>query len=237
VRGLLASGYPLFPSAAFDLGLPWRVAEEDARSLYEHAHRFARRSGQAWDEGRLGWLRPWLSTEALDNRRFLAPLALSIALSIAAALRRAAPAAPLLAAWLGLLLWFLVMPDTRFAGPLLWLPGAVALGLHAARGSGGPAERLAWALVALACAGGAFPGPPAPPWRDALPPARHDGPATPSFTLVTGERVREGQSCFDPPCAWKHVEGLGLRRPGDFASGFFLAPDAAPTAGTPPPAP
>ncbi|HCF60212.1 MAG TPA: hypothetical protein DFS52_19720 [Myxococcales bacterium] len=229
VRGLLASGYVLFPSDAFNLRLPWRVDEVDARSLYDHAHRYARRSGLPWDAslGSLGWLPPWLGSEVLDNRRFLIPVSLSVLLSVWSVLRRRRLSHcslwPVAVPWVGLALWFLVMPDTRFAGPLLWLPAAISFGLLSSTVTWTAADRIAWLGTALLAAGGAFIGSTAPAWRTELASPRHDLPGA-TFILKSGETVRidSHKSCYDVPCAWKKVEGLRLRTPGDLGGGFAI---------------
>ena len=133
------------------------------------------------------------------------------------------------AALLGVAIWWASAPDTRFAGPLLWASaGLLTLAAAAAfrPALDGPV-RAGLAAGALAIAWGAFlSSPQLFVWPRDFPPLSHDPPGA-TACLASGESVHLGSStiCWDPPCALRPLDArLRLRRPGDWSSGFTIAP-------------
>lgn len=147
-RGVLLTGYPLFPAtiAAFDVD--WRLPVEYAEGLAWGVAAYARMP-DAWAEmvGQAGfaWLPYWLRVEfRAALLEALVPLALTAALLVLALLARAPRVRPaallLLPLAVALPAWFLSAPAIRFGLPLFWilclavgaevLPPVLAAGRH-----------------------------------------------------------------------------------------------------------
>jgi hypothetical protein len=130
-----------------------------------------------------------------------------------------------------LVLWWVLAPAVRFAGPLLWLLAAQGYWVLSAA-LGWPAL-LSWRQLTLLLLGllavDAFI--PAPRW------VRHGFPPPPPekatlLQLPSGDVIkRDAGRCWELPCAFSPDPRLRLRRPGDLSAGFTLEP--LPTSGTP----
>jgi hypothetical protein len=146
--------------------------------------------------------------------------------------RRPAPAGWVRAALLllgGLVLWFLMAPDLRFAGALLWGLGAV-VAARALHGEGPPAARVrvAAAGASLALALTALP---APLWfhsEGLVPLSKPNGQLRKTDSgLEVRVPERSSGECFEALCTRFFDRRLRLRREGDLGSGFVLR-EAAP---------
>lgn len=172
-RSVLLSGYPLFPSAALPLPVPWRTPAELVTPISPIILNWARTVNSTIPyTGDLAWLRAWYAAFPFDvvKRAFLLAagvLALDLLLAAALVLRRSGPGARFSALFcdlrvtaagalavlsgIGLLAWFLMAPDYRFSGGLFWmfLTAGLALGFFLLDSAGmlGEPLRLAAALI------------------------------------------------------------------------------------------
>jgi hypothetical protein len=136
-RGVLLSGYPLYPSSAISAPLEWRVPTESADGERDKIHVWARQYFEPHPGERLEgmrWFRAWagsLRRRALYD--VLAPLAitaLAITWLAVGKLVGAVPVLPPLAWILGLpcafaiTFWFVEAPAPRFASQLFWILAA-----------------------------------------------------------------------------------------------------------------
>jgi hypothetical protein len=234
-HGVVLSGYPLFPSPWPELGLSWQMDHEIIAWIYKWVNAFARWPGHSDAEvAASGWAGKWFAREWLNNRAFLLPAVLAGAAGIALAAavlsgRRSSRncLAALAPVALGLVIWWVLAPDTRFAGPLLWAT-ADLLALAAASAFWPSLDgrvRVAVAIGALAIAAGAFAAwTPSFVWRREFPELRHNrGHAR--VRLLSGETVElnDREGCWDPPCGLAPLDPR-LRKPGDWRAGFTRAP-------------
>ncbi len=226
-RGLISSGYPLYPSTVGNLKFPWRIPEVDVRHIGLFARAFARfRSSSDYVHVQdYPWVRHWLSVEWLDDRVFLIPVvgigcaALVLAFLALRAHRVPAGWPSLLPSCASLLFWWLVAPEPRFLGPREWIlfaQFAILVGDFAASPQ---ALRVFWACLALLVQGGAFwsayPGVSADHFAP-LPPERYQW-----SRMASGEPVHLYDGCcLEIPCG-SRLEHQHLRRPGDWSSGLF----------------
>ncbi len=157
-RGIVLSGYPVYPSALLPAPVPWRVCAACARRESDVIIAWARlptRDYQTALDG-WGWLGPWYRR---TYRAYVPPLAIVGAMfgSAVALARRGGHGLP--SAWallgplaVGMIGWFATAPEPRFAGALFWIAAALAsaLTLHGAgRAARAAGLALVWA-VALA---------------------------------------------------------------------------------------
>ena len=134
-RGIILSGYPLFPATIFAFRVSWKTP------LFAAAHEALR--AQSWgrapdaaiaDTRGLHWLGDWLHHALRNRASFQIPLLISLAgLAIVLALRfRAEPKPRPECPWLallfpsltGILFWFTAAPDLRFAQFAIWTAAA-----------------------------------------------------------------------------------------------------------------
>jgi len=234
VRGIVLSGYPLFPSRVGGVPVSWRLDPALVESVHRYIRAFARRPGVPVDEvlADWSWVWHWAAPLWLFNWEFLIPalIILGGAGTWIALRRRPAPPGCARAAGLlllGLGLWFLLAPDLRFAGALLWgLAGVVvARGVHT-RGPPTRQARLTFALAALLLAAVVFPGP-TPMWvhEERLVPLRETQGEWKRTDSGLELRVVNGGRCFDTRCTQFFEPRLRLRKAGDPGSGFELAPE------------
>jgi len=247
-RGILLSGYPFFPSAAFPLPLEWRVPAPMALAELEWIVTRARNPGVAPDQIVPGaaWLAVWL--RSLPNS-IIKPAELSAALLLfclalwpgrpgsqpGAGRLLALTAVPLLS----IAYWLLTAPSPRFAGSAFWtllalliLAFAYLMGLN--NGEHGPAVLVGIALVFFMWVA------PLAPWKLSLSvrtvlDARREAhvPSHTSHVAQSGLSVNVPTSedeCWDTPlpCTTHFSDRLALLEPGNLAGGFRMQPEAAP---------
>ncbi len=235
LRGVLLTGYPLFPSGLLGFSVPWRFAEQDRAYLAGYIGAFARyqvsRYGEPLPAG--PWVMHWLTREWVDNRQLLLPLGVlalgAIGMTLGALRARKVPAVlpPLLPVLVALGLWLLAAPDVRFVAPVPWVAAALALfGVLAVLPERLPRRGLAIAFAASALAGG-FIG------VDFSQVGTLRWKPTPLQESVTSAQLASGEAvhvyagcCLEPPCAQspRPLPHVRLRSPGDFSSGFLPAP-------------
>ncbi len=142
-RGIVLSGYPLFPATVGGLAVEWQVPIEHARALMAYIVHGARGSTQnlavvAGEVGLSGWFPKWLTLIWRDPFSMVVPLAVAFAGLVCFATTRGwrTPssanerlgwwlAAPLLPA---LVAWFVLAPDPRFGVPFFWTAAALVWG-------------------------------------------------------------------------------------------------------------
>lgn len=135
-RGVILSGYPLYPEPSLSVAVEWRVPYESAARERDWVRSWARQPGPPpeqvlanWD-----WLSSWLRTQRIAFMRVVVPLALAgLALAVTGvyALRFRAWNVFRTPMWWWLLplggalvFWFITAPDPRFGWHLFWLLGA-----------------------------------------------------------------------------------------------------------------
>jgi hypothetical protein len=147
-RGVLISGYPLFPSRVITAPVAWKVKASDADQCREDTVYWARipyGERKAALEG-FSWLRPWFKRVIAMDIQFNWPIGIGLAgaagLSLLSwmetRLRRSFYFFALLCAPLVVdtVFWFLTAPEPRYFGSAPWLFAiAPALGLIAAQHS------------------------------------------------------------------------------------------------------
>ena len=238
-RGVVLSGYPLFPSSLLPVSVDWKVPEAATRAEHEAVVGWARDPGPDYRAAARGWewLGPWA---ARTSRTWLAPLLLALAAVVACSLGKRPGARPSLPAFLVMLpagfaalAWFLTAPDPRFAGALFWI---VAVGsVDSATAITRTPLRIALLSAAVLTPGVVnadeltyFAEAPVEGWAA----ASSSGGFPPLYVVplreyTTDFSVRvvvpeEGDQTWDAPLvsAPEPVPDLRLRRPGDPSGGF-----------------
>ena len=132
IRGIVLSGYPLYPATVLPVDVDWRVpaAQADVERTFITTHAQARATFDvSVPEG--GWIRNWLRFSVLTNRvTFVLPVGLIACLLMVPFARRPRESGEVTARgwtilWLAvavsLVVWFVLAPSTRFAWALWWL--------------------------------------------------------------------------------------------------------------------
>ena len=141
-RGVILSGYPVYPSTAIAVPVDWRVSREDAESNRLWVQSWARQPGAPASEvmNSWRWLRPW-SSQLIRTPASVVALtvpagmaAAALAFVLASAVRRRSLRHGIATPWLlpapaalYLLVWFTTAPDPRYAIAGAWICGAAAL--------------------------------------------------------------------------------------------------------------
>ena len=164
-RGIILSGYPLYPSTVGGLEVDWRVPEEVAHYDAAIIRSWPRMPGvppeevlASWD-----WLGPW-ARGLLERDRWLVLIPGLLAVVAGVGCIGSGPVGCICcshwAAWLYLLVpigagvfWFWTAPHPRYVGAIFWsaAAGAITLGVLG-RGCRGLWPRCAVALMAVGCA-------------------------------------------------------------------------------------
>ena len=236
VRGIVLSGYPLYPSTVAGVPVPWRVPP-DAGTWILGVSQIPGPYSLAITDPR--WFFTWLQTLGWTERDVVLPLGVAVvgaAIGVGGRLRRRPGHVPsafvLIPALIQLVFLFVAAPRARYGGAVFWLL-AVEGGLLAGA-AGGHGRRLVAVGVAgcLACV----------PFFDGKPPLRRlsgfepmPPPALTEKRLATGLVVLvpgASQCCWDGPlpCTPEPNPALRLRRDGDLGSGFLLDPGVGPRA-------
>ena len=165
VRGVLLSGYPMFPMPSMGLPVPWRAPVEHAAAEYAFAAHSARASTEnaavvLGQSGMAGWLPEWWAVLATrDPYMLLIPAVLSVTLAAGFHLRRRSgalaafgPIGLLLPCLVAMLTWFLMAPEPRYVLAVVWVAVAILAAAHfggAASGSPPRATRGPIAVIAI----------------------------------------------------------------------------------------
>jgi hypothetical protein len=172
LRGVLLTGYPLFPSRVAALNVAFRVPQQTAREAELWVYSFARQPGgdmervlSNWD-----WLSGWwgLMQESFIYFLFVTPLRIALAMAVmllglglAALLQRRrwgvslSPLVAALPATVAAMYWFLSAPDPRFAGAAFWVLAALSTAVMTCHlpGFAQPSANLLLRLVSVGSMG------------------------------------------------------------------------------------
>ncbi|MBV6521931.1 MAG: hypothetical protein MNPFHGCM_02075 [Gemmatimonadaceae bacterium] len=141
-RGVILSGYPVYPATVLGQSVPWRVSVVQANAEAE----WIRMSGHELNHNRIvagyDWLVPWAKEIVTDIRfAFLVPVPFLIALAFGLAAfvrgRRRPPSDEIAESpWLlmipvgiGVAFWFFASPHPRFGMGPMWLGAALTMAL------------------------------------------------------------------------------------------------------------
>jgi len=242
LRGVMASGYPLYPLTMGGVAVDWQVPAEQARLDADWIKGYARAPDQDYREvlDNWRWLGPWVR-RLPAHYDVAVPLVLVGVMLAAAGLGRRRPGGPgsgelgllLIPPLAGMVFWFLTAPDPRLVGAAVWIAAGVSLVLLLRRSAGAslPGKTLVvMGALYLAVAGGPLfrhltlvgPGPDH---------GLHPTPAASVVPYVTASGLvlqvpRERGLCWDSPlpCTPLPSPDLQLRAPGDLGRGFRRAP-------------
>lgn len=230
-RGVVLSGYPVYPSTLGAVPVAWRVPETVVRAASGAILVSQAVPGWWWQAVRNpAWVVRWLDSLEWLQRAVLVPVAIAIGAGLVAAIRRPRPRVPLavLVPPLASFVFCLVTaPRPRFVGAALWVVAAETVLLALGTDAGAASRRLVLAgALGLALL----------PFFDGRPVLRRlsgfepqPRPRVEEVRLESGLVVRVptvADSCWDapPPCAPHPDARLRLRRAGDLESGFVIAP-------------
>ena len=131
-RGIVVSGYPLFPSTALAAPVAWRVPKADVSSFYDVAVFLGRQpDADLPKESGFAWVSEWLRRHWDMKDQFAWPLGLGSLLTLlllALAWKKANFRQKLghllliiLPVAFGLVMWFFTAPNPRYLGSITWL--------------------------------------------------------------------------------------------------------------------
>ena len=226
-RGILLSGYPVYPSTLGAMPVAWRVPETVVREASGAILVSQAVPGWWWQAVRNpAWLVRWLDSLEWLQRAVLVPVAIAIGAGLVAAIRRPrarVPATILVPPLASFVFCLVTAPRPRFAGAALWILAAEAVLLALGTDAGAGSRRLVLAgAIVLALL----------PFLDGRPVLRRlsgfepqPRPRLEEVRLESGLVVRVptvADSCWDapPPCAPHPDPRLRLRRAGNLESGF-----------------
>jgi hypothetical protein len=233
-RGVILSGYPLYPAACLGFPVSWRVPLESVRLENAWIRSWARSPGIVPNEvlGNWRWLWPWLNGILRYSYAVVVPLILTVGVApLILMLHRRRNAACRGSTWLFLLaplaslvFWFVMAPEHRFAGSNFWVLGAGAVALALAKADGVTKLSVVLSLQAVLFANNVDGFEFLRQWRKDIGPARKGHVVqrqTDSGLLVYVPRP--GELCWDAPLpsARKFEPGLRLRVTGDLSKGFL----------------
>lgn len=167
VRGVVLSGYPMYPASILHLPVSWRVPSEQAAAEAAWVSFSARVLNQHDIPANGNWIGEWvkgLAAGPQDAVMLALPLLLLLSAGVVAVARRQR-AARIAGGWLlflptmlGLAFWFAVAPHPRFALGALWTMAATAIALVFATGPGVEDARRSATSRRLAIGSGAVIG-------------------------------------------------------------------------------
>jgi hypothetical protein len=136
-RGVVLSGYPLFPSSAFAVPVDWRVPREAADALAQFNRSWARIPHAGLEEtSGVRWIGRWIAGAIKNRVDFVAPVLVSLTGFIFLLYRRVFKdlfwLKLLLPSLGGLVFWFSLAPAFRFGESAIWTTAACmgAVGLQ-----------------------------------------------------------------------------------------------------------
>ncbi|HEY5743661.1 MAG TPA: hypothetical protein VIS99_14095 [Terrimicrobiaceae bacterium] len=137
-RGIILSGYPLFPLTILGAPVPWRIPPSEVSHFYDITVYWARQPfyDLAKVQSGFAWVPEWLERIRVMKDQFTRPMILSILWTLlliafawkSGTLRRVSSRFLLLFAPVvfSLLMWFLSAPEPRYLGSITWLLPLVA---------------------------------------------------------------------------------------------------------------
>lgn len=238
-RGIVLTGYPLFPSTVLAIPVDWRVPALKAQLQADFARSFARVPELTYEYAHgWSWLRPWFRELVREREGFLIPLFLALAGGAAGIIRTARGNRRSLpqCLWLlapslgGLIFWFLEAPAMRFGEQLMWTAGATLGTIAAVHFLDWPGRmRMALGSLLLLTAWAAHPR---LFWSSYFRPSigvrtflRLPTAGLRPHSTASGLTVYvpvETNQCWDAPlpCSYYFNDALRLREPGKLERGF-----------------
>jgi len=140
-RGVILSGYPLFPSKVAAVPVDWRAPAEHADAEYALAAHSSTASTMLPEviagRDRWGWIPRWFKISVRDPFDFLVPTILALAAGLVALVRRrkaanvpehfAPPLLMLIPVVISIAAWFFLAPEGRYAIGFFWSLAALAI--------------------------------------------------------------------------------------------------------------
>jgi len=220
-RGVVMTGYPLFPSTVFGFDVSWRVPE----SLAHAEALFAQAYGRGfYDTPPVGtpWVAHWVMRALWLNHEFVIPLSIAgVALLLCLVRRKFEPKA-----WLcfmpGFAVWLLGAPEPRHAGALLWGFAAITFASATREWSLRWLQPVIVTVVMLMLSSEFAYAPWAPPFDGFSAPVRT---VTQPFTLPGGDVIQDGSAnvqCIDLDCTLV-PRAIRFRVHGHLEKGFLPA--------------
>lgn len=233
VRGIILSGYPVYPSTFAAMPVQWRMPEKLLKGNVDELKMWAHRNQgiDGWQ-----WLAPWLADLERDIILpvIITVLATGILLWLIWNRRRPRPQTTA-AGWLllasalaGITFWFLIAPGRRFGYSLFWILAGTFLAMLWHRYA--PVKRRNFRItVFVICLVFSVANIKKffvlPPVKGAL----HPTPRVVADTFTTRSGLvlyvpAEGIQCWDMqlPCTPYPQENMRLRQKGNLGSGFVL---------------
>lgn len=140
-RGIILSGYPLYPNTSIDLQKDWAVPKitgvYEVKSVLHAARNNKGKFEEIGEFNNWSWLPSWFNKQVSRKQRFftLIPFVLALGFIVAACVAGRGRTNNR-ALWLafiplygGMIFWFLTAPHPRFAGVVLWAPCVLAFSL------------------------------------------------------------------------------------------------------------
>lgn len=238
-RGVVLSGYPLYPSGAISLPVDWRVPAVSVENEALGVRSWARVPRVPRELTLNGWY--WLDSWTRRNLVLRVGVGVPLPLLLGAAgvflaalggsLGQRSPATRSM--WLlapaasALVFWFWMAPDPRFAMFSLWSIAATGLGVAVGVWTGHSGGRVVGASVAAVAIGLSLASLPRDPIRAGLEGGFHQHPAVPTERFETSSglvlSIPVGTDrCWRAarPCTpFRHAD-LRLRDPSDLYRGF-----------------
>src|SRR6185503_7345620 len=159
-RGIVLSGYPLFPSPAFAVPVDCRVPFEHARAEFDFVRHSSLGTAEKYPfvagdiQGFFIWIRPWVKSTLYDLYDVIIPGLVALAAAASLVIRRrglsasrvawavpvVAPAVP------AILAWWLVAPMPHYGTSFLWILAAAiaSVAIHARSTQWIGSRRFAW---------------------------------------------------------------------------------------------
>lgn len=246
-RGIILSGYPLYPSTLGAFPVPWRIPTALVMSEANWIRSWARQPGVHWAVvlGNQQWLQPWLNS---TPSRVIQLLHLTLISGLVGAVMLVGPHLSwrkigLAVLWFlpvlfSLVFWFINAPDYRFASAVFWIVGLGSVLMVAERLVSYLKGELRPTAVRLTLVGLVllFIAPLRTPLVFAPVPNTPSGvspiPAPPYTTVTTASGlsvvspapVGEAYHCWKMPlpCTPYPRADLRQREPGNLAAGFVL---------------
>jgi len=237
-RGLVLTGYPVFPSTTLGISADWKVPAINAQSLAEFARSFARIPQiPLADTSGFHWLRPWFRELVREREGFQIPFVFMLA-GVIAIFRNSHASRFAFRRWLwllvpsfaGMLFWFFGAPAIRFGESVFWTAAATLGTFAALQFLDSPGKRRFFLFALLLVT--AWAAHPRLLWDSYIRPSLtvRTIPRLPQARLVLHQTSSglmvympvETNQCWDAPlpCSPYFNDTLRLRRPGDMASGF-----------------
>ncbi|GAB4315273.1 MAG: hypothetical protein Kow00117_07290 [Phototrophicales bacterium] len=131
LRGVILSGYPIYPVSAVSVAVDWRLPTEIVENEMRWIRSWARQPRASPDEVLASW--DWFDTWWRNNVEFMFPIILGIGMFFTFWTRIRSYNRVRLRLWIGwgivfisLLYWFYSAPDIRFGIHLFWLFGMMS---------------------------------------------------------------------------------------------------------------